>query len=396
MCRAGMFTDQEDDEMDLSEIRKEIDSIDKELVDLFARRMDCSKRVAEYKIENGMDVFNAAREEKVLESVESKAGEYGKSARLLYSSIMELSRALQHDMLGSGSNIKNIIRSAEKFVPYDSDTIRIACFGAPGSYASIAAKSMFPNCETVYCSPFKDVFEAVKSSSVDFGVIPIENSSAGSVTAVYDLMLGYNLYIAAAADIKIDHCLAAVPGTKISDVTKIYSHEQALMQCSDFLGANSRAETVPFVSTAQAAKLVSESGSHSSAAICSQQAAEKYGLEIIKRGFQNNPYNTTRFIVISKKLFIESDADKISLSFALPHVTGSLYNTLCRFSAHGLNLTKIESRPRYSRSFEYNFYLDFAGTTADEDVLRLIGALSEELVDFSFLGNYKEFQGNAG
>ncbi len=377
--------------MELKDIRNEIDEIDNQLIDLFKRRMDCSEKVALYKMENGMEVFNPAREGQVLDNVEAKAGQYGKSARLLYSSIMELSRAVQHDILGSGSSIKNKILSADKNIPFDNNNLKIACFGASGSYAHRAAKKVFTDCEPRFYSPFKEVFEAVRSSEADFGVIPIENSSAGSVTAVYDLMLQYKFYIAAAVDIKIDHCLAAKPGTDLNSINKIYSHEQALMQCSDFLGANQQIEISSFVSTAQAAKMVSESEKNDIAAICSEEAAEKYGLEIIRRGFQNNPYNTTRFIVISKKLYIAPDADKISLSFSLPHVTGSLYSTLCRFAAQGLNLTKIESRPRYSKSFEYTFYLDFTGTTSDSNVSRLLAALSDELVDFSFLGNYKEF-----
>lgn len=379
------------EKMDLKDIRNEIDSIDNELIELFKRRMDCSRAVAKYKLENGMDIFNAERENQILHSVKEKGGEHGKSARLLYSSIMELSRALQHDLLGSGSSLKNRINSAEKTIPYDDKNIRVACFGAEGAYSHKAAKKIFPKCEPVFYSPFKEVFEAVLSGQADFGVIPIENSSAGSVTVVYDLMLKYRFSIAAAADIKIDHCLAAKPGTKLSSIKSIYSHDQALMQCSDFIGANKNIRFSSFVSTAQAAKFAAESEDNDIAAICSEDAAEKYGLEILRRGFQNNPENTTRFIVISKTLYIEPDADKISLCFSLPHVTGSLYSTLCRFAFHGLNLTKIESRPASGKKFEYIFYLDFTGSVTSYDVLGLMGALSEELVDFTFLGNYREF-----
>ena len=377
--------------MSLKPIRDEIDEIDKELVELFKRRMECSKKVARFKMENGMQIFNPERENEVLDNVEEEAGEFGGSARLLYSSIMELSRALQHDMLGSGTELKNMINTAEKTVPYTDKNIRVACFGVAGTYAHKAAMKVFPDCEPKFYSPFKSVFEAIRNGEADFGVIPIENSSAGSVTAVYDLMLAHRFYIAAAADIKVDHCLAAKPGTDITAIKTVYSHDQALLQCSDFIGANKNISFKPFVSTAQAAKFVSESGDNDIAAICSEDAAEKYGLEILRRGFQNNPENTTRFIVITKTMYIEPDADKISLSFALPHVTGSLYGTLCRFAFHGLNLTKIESRPVPGKQFEYVFYLDFAGSVSQPDILQLMGALSEELVDFTFLGNYKEF-----
>lgn len=376
--------------MSLKPIRDEIDEIDNQLIQLFTKRMECSKKVAQYKLENGMPIFNPEREKQILDSVEEKAGVYGGSARLLYSTIMELSRALQHDMLGSGNTLKNEIFTADTSVPFSSDSIRIACFGAAGTYAHQAAKKVFPNAEPKFYSPFKEVFKAIQNGEADFGVIPIENSSAGSVTAVYDLMLKYRFHIAAAADIPVNHCIAAKKGTLPENIKTIYSHEQALSQCSDFLNSRPAIEAKEYVSTAQAAKMVSESDDSSIAAICSEEAAETYGLDILLRGFQNNPNNCTRFIVISKKIYIEPDADKISLCFALPHVTGSLYSTLCRFAAHGLNLTKIESRPIYGKSFEYLFYLDFAGSISNKETINLLCALSDELAEFSFLGNYKE------
>ena len=376
--------------MSLKPIRDEIDEIDNQLIHLFTKRMECSKKVAQYKLENGMPIFNPEREKQILDSVEEKAGVYGGSARLLYSTIMELSRALQHDMLGRGNTLKNEIFTADTSVPFSSDSVRIACFGAAGAYAHQAAKKVFPYAEPKFYSPFKEVFKAIQNGEADFGVIPIENSSAGSVTAVYDLMLKYRFHIAAAADIPVNHCIAAKKGTLPENIKTIYSHEQALSQCSDFLNSRPAIEAKEYVSTAQAAKMVSESDDCSIAAICSEEAAETYGLDILLRGFQNNPNNCTRFIVISKKIYIEPDADKISLCFALPHVTGSLYSTLCRFAAHGLNLTKIESRPIYGKSFEYLFYLDFAGSISNKETINLLCALSDELVEFSFLGNYKE------
>ncbi len=376
--------------MTLTPIREEIDEIDEQLIELYKKRMECSKKVAIYKMENGIPILNTEREKEVLDSVEARAGEYGPSARLLYATIMELSRALQHDMLGSGEQLKNEILCAENTVPYTDENVRVVCFGAEGAYAHKAAKKIFPNAAPVFRSPFREVFKAIMNGEADFGVIPIENSSAGSVTDVYDLMLQYRFYIAAAADIPVDHCLAARPGTKIEDVREVYSHPQALSQCSDFLNGHQGMTAKQFVSTAQAAKHVSESSEEGLAAICSEDAAQRHGLEVIRRGFQNNPNNTTRFIVVSRKLFIEPSADKISLCFALPHVTGSLYSALCRFAYHGLNLTKIESRPIYGKSFEYFFYLDFTGSAVNKDTMSLLCALSDEMVDFSFLGNYQE------
>ncbi|MDD6489633.1 MAG: prephenate dehydratase [Clostridia bacterium] len=375
--------------MSLKPIRDEIDRIDNQLIELFKQRMDCSKRVAEYKLENGLPIFNAEREKDILNSVYEKGEEYGGSARLLYSSIMELSRALQHDMLGSGEQLKNEILSAADDIPFNSQNVKVACFGVPGTYAHNATQKLFQNCEPKFCGRFQDVFSAIQNNEAEFGIIPIENSSAGSVTDVYDLMLKYRFYISAAVDIPVNHCLAAKKGTKLSDIKKVYSHQQALSQCSDFLNSR-KFEIESYISTAAAAQMIAQQDNNTYAAICSEDAAEKYGLEIILRGFQNNPNNCTRFIAVSKKMFIEENADKISLCFSLPHTTGSLYSTLCRFAVHGLNLTKIESRPMFSKSFEYLFYLDFTGNIKDKDVLSLICALSDELDEFSFLGNYKE------
>ncbi len=375
--------------MSLKEIRNEIDEIDEQIVNLFTKRMECSRKVAEHKMENGLPIFNLERENLILDSVYNQAGKYGDSAKILYSAIMELSRALQHDMLGSGENLRNEILNSYSEIPFNSPNIKVACFGVPGTYAHKATQKIFPNSNPQFCTHFRDVFSAIQNNEAEFGVIPIENSSAGSVTDVYDLMLQYRFYIAAEADIAVNHCLAAKIGTSMSDVKRVYSHQQAIAQCSDFINSHSLiAET--YVSTAAAAKMLSEQGGSDSAVICSEDAAEKYGLNIILRGFQNNPNNCTRFIVISKRMFISENADKISLCFSLPHVTGSLYSALCRFAVHGLNLTKIESRPMFGKSFEYLFYLDFTGNIKDKSVLNLLCALSDELAEFSFLGNYKE------
>lgn len=374
--------------MSLEILRDEIDKIDNQLIELYQRRMELSKKVAAYKLENGMTIFHPEREKAILDSAEKKGGEYGKSARILYSTIMELSRALQHDMLGSGDYLRNRILSAENKIP--SENIKIACFGVPGTYAHKAAKTIFPAVQPIFYSPFGDVFKAIQNGEADFGVIPIENSSAGSVTAVYDLMLKYRFYIAGAIDIPVNHCLAAKKNISLSEITKVYSHEQALSQCSDFFKAHPNITSEEYMSTAASAKMIAGQEDETLAAICSEEAAEKYGLEILLRGFQNNPNNCTRFIVISRKLYIEPSADKISLCFSLPHTTGSLYSTLCRFAMHGLNLTKIESRPIYGKSFEYMFYLDFSGSVLNKEVQDLLCALSDELIEFSFLGNYKE------
>ena len=375
--------------MNLEEIRKEIDSIDKQLVELYTKRMECSLRVAEYKLENGMRIFDPERELRVLDKVEENAGKYGLSARQLYATLMELSRALQHELLGSGEKLRNTILSAKETIPYDSSDLKLACFGVPGTYAERACRNVFPNSDPVFYPSFQEVFAAIQNNEASFGIVPIENSTAGSVTEVYDLMLKYRFYIVSAVQISIDHCLAARKGTKLEDIKKVYSHRQALMQCSDFLRSRGLWHE-EYQSTAAAAQMAANPENEGVAAICSKEAAEDYGLEVLLSGFQNDPNNTTRFIVISKELCIENNADKISLCFSLPHRTGSLHNILCRFAADGLNLTKIESRPKLGSGFEYLFYLDFSGNIKDDNTMPLMRALSDELTDFSFLGNYRE------
>lgn len=376
--------------MSLQPLREEIDGIDEQLVELFKNRMECSRKVAEYKQEHGMEVFNKEREEQLLDKVTKSAGIYGDFSRQLYSTILELSRALQHDMIGSGRNLKNQILAAGKVIPRDDENVKVACFGVEGSYANQATMKVFPKCIPGFYSSFQDIFSAICNEQADFGIVPIENSSAGSVTDVYDLMLKYRFYIAMVVDIPINHVLAMKKGADISDLKKVYSHQQALSQCSDFFRSRRNILGETYISTAAAAKMVSENEDMTIGAICSEQAAEKYGLEIVLRGFQNNPNNTTRFLVISKKLYIDENADKVSVCFSLPHKTGSLYSVLCRFAVNGLNLTKIESRPMSGTAFEYLFYVDFTGNVSNKNALKLICALSEELSEFSFLGNFKE------
>ncbi len=373
--------------MNLNEIREEIDAIDRQMVALFMRRMDCARQVAEYKLENGMPIFHPEREKQVLDRVEQSAGCYGSSARQLYAAIMELSRALQHDLLGSGEALFHHIQSAEREIPFRSSDISLCCFGVGGSYTHQAAQTFFPHVTPSFCPTFQEVFSAIQDDQADFGIVPIENSSAGSVTDVYDLMLRYRFSIAAELHLPVCHCLAAAPGISIDDITTVYSHPQALAQCSEMLHARGwKKQEAP--STAAAASMAAESSDRHSAVICSEQAAELYGLNILQKGFQNDPMNRTRFLVISKRLYIAPDANKISLCFSLPHTTGSLYNVLCRFAADGLNLTKIESRPICGKAFEYLFYLDFIGHVSEKRTLALLRALSDELPEFSFLGNY--------
>lgn len=372
---------------DLSEIRVEIDKIDSELIELFKKRMDCAKAVGLYKKENNIPVLNQNRENEILDSVEEKGGEYGSHARLLFSNIMELSRALQHNIVGSGKQLRaDILNASSKM---QTENVKVGYQGIKGANGHEATLKLFPYGEAVNYKTFADVFEAVDKGEIAYGVLPVENSTAGSVSAVYDLILKHRFYIVKTLDLPIDYCLAGLMQSELSDIEKVWSHSQSLSQCANYIAKHNFAST-PFENTAVAAREAASEKRLNVAAICSYKAAEEYGLKILDNHLQDDKGNTTRFIVISKTLCIPENANKISLCFSLPHVTGSLYGLLCRFNSLGLNLTKIESRPRKGKDFEYLFYLDFSGSVHSYNVIDLISQLSEEMPEFSFLGNYCE------
>lgn len=372
---------------DLSEIRVEIDNIDRELLDLFRRRMDCAKEVAAYKQANHIPVLNAAREHEILDRIELDGGEYGAYARLLYTNIMELSRSLQHKLLGSGKEMREMIQNASSAL--ERGNVRVAYQGIEGANSHEATLRLFPKAQLTHYATFADVFDAVSSGEVTYGVLPVENSTAGSVSAVYDLILQHRFYIVGALDLPIDHYLCGLKQSELDDIEIVWSHPQALSQCADYIERNGY-EQRSCANTAVAARDVAHEKRLNVAAICSRGAADEYGLKVLDSHLQSNSGNTTRFIVISKELIIPDGANKVSLCFSLPHVQGSLYTLLCRFNSLGLNLTKIESRPIPGKDFEYLFYLDFSGNVHSDSVTELLSQLREEMPEFSFLGNYNE------
>lgn len=388
----------------LDEIRKDIDKVDKEILRLLIERLGYSEEVANYKKLNDLPILNAKREKEILDNIEKNGGKYGLPVKQIFGTIMELSRALQHDLLQSGDFLRaELTRGIENKLKIDENT-KIACQGIKGANSHAACDRLFPTSQIVFCSEFEDVFKAVEAGQAQFGLLPIENSSAGSVTDVFDLILKYRFYIAAASEEKINHCLASVKGTDITNIKTVVSHPQALLQCRDYIKRHGF-KTVKSTNTAVAAQNAANEKSSEAGVICSKKAAEEYSLDILDENIQDSKTNCTRFILISKKLFIPESAEKISLCFGLPHVTGSLYSVLARFSARGLNLTKIESRPdkaietedctsqglEKTDNFEYLFYLDFAGNIRKKEVMNLLCALSVELPKFSFLGNYEEY-----
>lgn len=378
--------------MELSKIREEIDRLDAQLTALLCRRMDCAAQVAEYKAAHSLPVLNEEREKAVLRHVRGMADGYregyGGAAELVFSTMMDASRALQHQRLEGGSALRARIAGAKRALIPAAEA-RIVCQGVPGAFSDEAAGRLFPGASPRFVPAFSDVFAAVADGTADYGVLPVENSSAGSVNEVYDLVMKHRFSIAAAVEVPVRHCLLALPGAKAEEIAAVYSKQEALAQCAEYLAAHGL-EARQFSNTAAAAEMVAGSGDRTIAAIASEKAAKLYNLEIIEKNIQTADDNITRFIAISRELVIPADANKISLIFSLPHVTGSLYRVLSRFAMAGLNLTKLESRPLRGGGFQYSFYLDFEGALSHPGTEDLLCALSEEMPAFSFLGNYHE------
>lgn len=374
--------------MELEQVRAQIDEIDDQLIALLSRRMDCSLKVAEIKAEKGLEVYHPKREELIFNKVRQKGGKYGEYFIELYRLLMECSRALQHQAPPDSNPLVSTILSAQKTLNING---KVACYGQVGAFTHLALTSAFDKSEIspYFCSTFEKVFESVKSGNTEFGIVPVENSSAGSVNEVYDLILKYKLFIVGAVAMPVSHNLLGLPGAKLTDIKAVYSHPQALSQCKNFLEANSIEGRV-FSNTAAAAKHVSDLGDISIGAIGSTQGAKENSLTVLAPSIQSFENNQTRFIIISKHPVIPEDSNKISLVFSLSHTPGSLQKILTRFSLHGLNLTKLESRAGKNGDFETQFYLDFDGNVAHIKTLSLLCSLLAELNDFSFLGNYKE------
>ena len=371
----------------LLKIRDEIDAIDKQMMPLLISRMKCSERVAALKREAGKPVYDPVREAQILDAIRSKDEEYGDSLAAIYTSVMSVSRSKQHELMANGYEIRDIEKTSVRSLKREN--VKVLCQGMEGAYSQRAAMIMFPDIKDIsFKASFAQVFDGVVSGEADYGILPVENSVGGSVFEVYKLLLKHRCYIVEAVRVKADHCLAVYDDK--TPVHTVVSHPQALRQCENFIRENNL-KSVEFSNTAAAAEYVKEDKLSGVAAICSVEAAKSRGLTVIKENIQNEAHNTTRFVLISKSPILPIKADKISLCFSLPHVTGSLYNILENFAIHGLNLTKIESVPISGRHFEYDFYLDFAGNIHDFKTLELICSMHDELVDFSFLGNYKEY-----
>ena len=377
--------------MDLNYYREQIDQIDDELIQLFARRMETAAQIAQWKRQAGKPVMDAGRERaKLLDVMEKCPEEFKDYAVSLYSLLFELSRSYQHRILDSSSALTEQITAAvENTDPLFPKTATVACQGVEGAYSQLACEKLFRLPGIFYFNSFDAVFSAIEKGLCRYGIIPLENSTAGSVNKVYDLMMRHNFRIVRSVRLKVDHNLLVKPGTRMEDIKEIYSHEQAINQCARYLQKFSGVKIIPCENTAMAAKYVSEAGS-GAAALSSRSCAKLYGLACLEESVQDQGNNYTRFICISKDLEIYPGADRTSLMLVLPHTPGSLYKVLSRFYALGINLNKLESRPLPERDFEFMFYFDLDTPVYSPQFIQLMGELQNICEEFNYLGSYSE------
>ena len=378
--------------MELNELRNEINQIDGELLKLFLRRMDVSEQVADYKREHSLPILQPQREREILKKVADAAGpEKSGYARVLFSMLMELSKSSQNKRnnreIELHRHIAEAIENTPKLVP---QAPMVACQGVEGAYSQIACEKIFKNPFIMYFKNFEAIFNAIDKGLCQYGILPIENSTAGSVKKVYDLMIKHSFSIVRTFRLKVDHNLLVNKGTKLSDIKEIYSHEQAINQCGDFIHSLESVNVIPVGNTAIAAQMVANSGRTDVAALSSRSCAELYGLECLQYSVQDKGNNRTRFICISKNLEIYPGSDKTSIMMVLNHKPGALYKVLARLYTLGINVTKLESRPIPDREFEFMFYFDLETSIYSEEFVQLMCELDELCEEFKYLGSYTE------
>ena len=373
---------------ELSIIREKLDKIDKQIVDLYQERMELCKEVAEYKIANGKMVLDRDRERQKLNVLKQLANnEFNeKGINELFEQIMSISRKLQYQILAKEDQKLRL-----PFQPVEDlwePEVKVVFQGAEGAYSHIAMERFFGReIDNFHVDTFRQAMCALEEGSADYAVLPIENSTAGIVSEIYDLLVEFENYIVGEQVVEIEHCLLAVEEAQMEDIRRVYSHPQSLMQCADFLGKQ-QWQQVSLLNNAFAAQKVKEEGRKEQAAIASERAAKLYGLKVLKRGINRQENNCTRFIIVSSRKIFPLKAEKISLCFEIPHKSGSLYHILSHFIYNNLNMSKIESRPIPERNFEYRFFIDFEGNLRDSAVRNALRGLREETTNLKILGNY--------
>ncbi|MBE5757092.1 MAG: bifunctional chorismate mutase/prephenate dehydratase [Clostridiales bacterium] len=377
--------------MDINELRNKIDKVDNQLTDLFKERMEISSQIAEYKRENKLPVKDTERERQLLYRISERAEDMGNYAKILFTTIMDLSRSYQNKKLIGNSplceKIHNALENTEKLFPSKA---RVACQGIEGAYSQKACDKIFALSDIMYVSTFENVFQAVESGLCEYGIVPLENSTAGSVNQTYDLLSKHDFYIVKSLRMQINHVLLTQKGTNLSNIKEIYSHEQAINQCSSFLRSLKGVKVTVCENTAIAAKMVALSGRDDVAAISSSDCAEQYGLEIKKDKIQDTDSNFTKFICISKKLEIYPGSNRTSIVFSTAHKPGALYNVMSRISALGINIIKLESRPIVGKDFEFLFYFDLESSVYSKEFEQLMFELENQVEGFRYFGSYLE------
>lgn len=375
--------------MDLNELRVEIDNVDRQMVELFEKRMDIASRIADYKIANGKKVFDREREIQKIKAVKELAhSDFNKiGVEELFSQLMSVSRKLQYQKLSDVGASGHL-----PFIPIDSidkKNSRVCYQGAEGAYSELAMKKFFgDDVNSFHVETFRDAMQVLEEGSADYAVLPIENSTAGVISETYDLLTEYENYIVGEQIIEIRHCLMGVKGATLSDIKTVYSHPQSLMQSARFLNQHSDIRQIGMKNNAFAARKVSEDNDKTEAAIASSLAAKIYGLDIIQEGINQADSNSTRFIVVTNQKVFLRGAGKISLCLEIPHEAGALYHIMSHFIYNNLNMTKIESRPIEDKDWEYRFFIDFDGNLEDSAVKNALRGLREEAKMMKVLGNY--------
>ena len=381
---------------ELEGYRRQIDAIDAQLVELFLRRMEVTGAVGRYKQERGLPVLDAERERRVIAGKTEQIGDTARRADVaaLYETIMGRSRRQQRQLVREAAAPGvTACAAAMACARQPVEHPRVAYQGEPGCYSEEAAAGLFgPEVDSMGLPWFEEVFLALRDGRADYAVLPIENSSTGSIRQVYDLLAQYEYYIVGEWQVKVEHCLTALPGVKLEELCTVYSHEQGLMQCEAFLDAHRDWKRVPALDTAGSAKQVAETGDRTAAAICSRRAARRYGLEILAEGINYNRENYTRFVLVSPVMELRAGRDTISALFRLPHQSGSLHEILTVFSVQGLNLEKLESRPIPGRGWEYLFFLEFSGDLAAPGMDGVLHELSQLAGDMRVLGNFRAYE----
>jgi chorismate mutase/prephenate dehydratase len=375
--------------MELTELRDKIDVIDEQIVKLYEERMDVCAQVAQYKIENGKKVFDRSREEEKIRKIQGMThNDFNRHGITeLFEQIMSMSRKLQYQLLTNEGVLGKMPFIAVNEL--DTKKARVVFQGAEGAYSQAAMETYFGDqVRSFHVDTFREAMESIEEGSADFAVLPIENSTAGIVSEIYDLLVEFENYIVGEQIIRIEHCLLGLPGTKLDDIKRVYSHPQSLMQSARFLKEHSLWQQISMRNNAFAAQKVAEDKDPAQAAIASEYAAKVYGLEVLQQRVNQSSSNSTRFIIVTNQKIFRENAQKVSICFEVPHESGSLYHMLSHFIYNNLNMTKIESRPIEDRSWEYRFFIDFDGNLSDGAVKNALRGLREEARNMKILGNY--------